>query len=117
MPTPEAKSRKGPLATPDGRYIVINGQVWRCANPSLPHERREALVAALMEARRTVRQAKRRGDAAGLRDARAKVNEAKIALGERGPVWWDDGARDWNRHKVANTPYAGWYASLSDEER
>jgi hypothetical protein len=33
-------------------------------------------------------------------------------LGERGPPWWDDGARDYNRYLVKNTPYAAWYVGL-----
>ena len=37
--------------------------------------------------------------------ARGRVHDAKVALGERGPVWWNDGAPDYNRHLVANTPY------------
>ncbi len=37
---------------------------------------------------------------------------AKRALGERGPVWWTDGAPDLNRPIVRNTPYSAWYASL-----
>jgi hypothetical protein len=41
-----------------------------------------------------------------------QVNAAKTALGERGPVWWSDGAPDYNRRMVMNTPYAGWYAAL-----
>ena len=40
------------------------------------------------------------------------VDEIKRALGERGPVWWDDGSPDLNRHMAKNTPYADWYASL-----
>jgi len=40
------------------------------------------------------------------------VDAAKHALGERGPVWWTDGAPDFNRRLVANTPYAAWYAAL-----
>ncbi|HLU77141.1 MAG TPA: hypothetical protein VKZ48_04445 [Burkholderiales bacterium] len=28
---------------------------------------------------------------------------------ERGPPWWQDGAPDFNRHLVKNTPYAAWY--------
>ena len=35
---------------------------------------------------------------------------AKLALGERGPVWWTDGTPDWNRRLVRNTPYADWWA-------
>jgi hypothetical protein len=34
----------------------------------------------------------------------------KQALGERGPVWWMDGAPDLNRHMVTNTRYAAWLA-------
>jgi hypothetical protein len=37
---------------------------------------------------------------------------AKRALGERGPPWWNDDAPDYNRHKVANTPYAAWFNSV-----
>lgn len=59
-----------------------------------------------MDARRAVGAAKRAGDAAAEKAARASVHEAKLALGERGPVWWDDGAPDFNRHLVKNTPYA-----------
>ena len=43
---------------------------------------------------------------------RAGVDKAKRALGERGDPWWSDGAPDWNRHLVKNTPYAGWFDSL-----
>lgn len=63
-----------------------------------------------MDARRAVRDAK--GDTAALKSARARVDAAKIALGERGPVWWDDGAPDLNRRMAKNTPYADWYAAL-----
>ncbi len=44
--------------------------------------------------------------------ARAAVDQAKRALGERGPAWWDDGAPDYNRKMAANTPYAEWFKSL-----
>lgn len=96
-----------PPRTPDGRYIVVDGVVWRATRPDLPADEREHLVKALMAARRAVGQAT---DADASRTARAAVNAAKIALGERGPVWWDDGAPDYNRRKVENTPYAAWWA-------
>ncbi|MGE8058382.1 hypothetical protein [Pseudomonas sp. NPDC089547] len=51
-----------------------------------------------------------------LHAARAAVDLAKVALGERGPVWWDDGSPDYNSHKAINTPYADWY-HLIDEQR
>jgi hypothetical protein len=66
-----------------------------------------------MTARREVKAAKASGDPGQLSAARAKVQEAKVALGERGPVWWNDGSPDFNRYKVLNTPYAEWYRSLS----
>ena len=97
--------------------MVIRGRLWRCADPSLPEARRSALVSDLMKARRAVGQAKRGGDAAAMKAARANVDAAKIALGERGPVWWRDGAPDFNRHMACNTPYAGWYETVSDGER
>lgn len=94
--------------TPDGRYLMVRGRLWRKANPALPAERRAALVHDLMAARRAVGTALRDGNGAAERAARAQVDAAKQALGERGPVWWDDGAPDLNRHMAANTPYAAW---------
>lgn len=37
--------------TPDGRYFVVKGQLWRCSNPSLEEDVRQRLVDALMAAR------------------------------------------------------------------
>lgn len=65
-----------------------------------------------MGARRRIGATKRAGDAEAEQAARADVHRAKLGLGERGPVWWDDGAPDWNRRMVASTPYAEWYATL-----
>ena len=65
-----------------------------------------------MDARRAVRDA---GDGASAeKAARARVHAAKVALGERGPVWWDDGAPDLNRHMAKKTPYAEWWAGQSE---
>jgi hypothetical protein len=97
------------LTTPDGRYIVVRGRLWRAANPNVPEDERAALVNKLMAARREVGIATRQADTKRLAQARAAVNESKVALGERGPVWWDDGAKDFNRYLVKNTPYAEWY--------
>ena len=68
-----------------------------------------------MSARRAVGVARRVSDPAAERAARAAVDAAKRGLGERGPVWWADGAPDYNRRMVAGTPYAAWYAQLVDE--
>lgn len=65
-----------------------------------------------MTARRGVRSALASGNASALREARDAVQVAKVALGERGEVWWDDGAPDFNRRMVKNTPYAAWHAGL-----
>ncbi|AIZ32908.1 hypothetical protein DZC75_11025 [Pseudomonas parafulva] len=101
--------------TPDGRYFVVKGRLWRCSDPALPESRRAALVSQLMAARRAVRQARLADDPAALRSARAEVDVAKVALGERGPVWWADGSPDYNRRKVGNTPYAAWYDGQAPE--
>lgn len=97
-------------ATPDGRYFVVRGRLWRTSNPDLSASDRDRLVRDLMRGRQAVRAALSSGE--GLAEARAAVNAAKIALGERGPVWWTDGAPDLNRHMARNTPYADWFASL-----
>lgn len=83
--------------TPDGRYFVVRGRLWRCSNPKLPKKKREKLVKDLMLARRTK-------DLEG-------VDKAKRALGERGPTWWK--GDDFNRYLAKNTPYADWYAKTS----
>ncbi|MGB9107064.1 MAG: hypothetical protein WCC39_00115 [Telluria sp.] len=99
--------------TPDGRYFVVRARLWRTSNPALAPAVRQELVDQLMQARRQVGVAKKAGDKDAERHARAAVDAAKRALGERGPVWWLDGAPDFNRRMVANTPYAGWYAALA----
>jgi hypothetical protein len=105
--------------TPDGRYFVVRGRLWRRSDPDIPEPRRVRLVADLMRARRCVRKALGAGDEIALRDARAAVDAAKLALGERGSPWWTDGAPDYNRCMVRNTPYAAWFDTLTqaDEAR
>ena len=93
--------------TPDGRYFVAKGVLWRKTNPALPEDERQRLVRELMDARRAVRDAK--GEEAATRAARARVHAAKVSLGERGPVWWDDGAPDYTRRAPKNTPYKDWW--------
>ncbi|PZU82829.1 MAG: hypothetical protein DI528_18530 [Shinella sp.] len=105
------KTSEGVLATPDGRYIIVRGRLWRKTNPHLPENERERLVSALMSARRAVKEAT--DDPDRLHIARKAVDAAKVGLGERGPVWWTDGAPDLNRHMVQNTPYAGWFSARS----
>ncbi len=68
--------------TPDGRFLIIKGRKWRASDPAIPPKLRQELVDELMAARRAV---KARED-----DARVRVNDAKIALGERGQPWWEE---------------------------
>ena len=74
--------RPGVERTPDGRYLVVGGRRWRASDPGIPDGLRAELVAELMAARRAVRS---EGDA-----ARHRVQDAKVALGERGEPWWED---------------------------
>ena len=97
--------------TPDGRYFVVRGRLWRCTNPALDADTRAGLTRELMSARRAKQAAMRQGDEVAREAARARVDAAKHALGERGPVWWTDGAPDYNRRMARNTPYAEWSAS------
>jgi hypothetical protein len=99
--------------TPDDRYFVVRGRLWRLSNPNLDPTMREALVKELMHARRAVGVAKRAGDGAAEDAAHEVVDRAKRALGERGPLWWEDDALDYNRHMARNSPYADWFAALA----
>lgn len=96
--------------TPDGRYFVVRGRLWRLSNPALTDDIKDSLVKDLMAARRDVGDAD--GDQGKIAAARNRVNAAKVALGERGSPWWEDGAPDFNRRLVRNTPYAEWFETL-----
>jgi hypothetical protein len=65
------------------------------------------------QARRAVRDARKAADREAAATAHRAVDELKPALGERGPVWWDDGSPDLNRRMAKNTLYADWYAKLT----
>lgn len=99
--------------TPDGRYFVVKDRLWRCTNPALPEDERVALVKDLMAARLAVKHAISETE---MKVARAKVHEAKVKLGERGPVWWDDGSKDVNRYHPKNTEYADWWRGLQKKK-
>lgn len=106
----------GPLVTPDGRYLVVRGRLWRRSDPRLDPEDRQRAVDDLMTARRAVRAALKSGGAEALTAARAGVQAAKEALGERGPVWWDDDEPDLTRHLARTTRYADWFAQQQPPE-
>jgi hypothetical protein len=92
--------------TPDRRYFVVRGRLWRLINPSLEPEAHERLVRDLMNAGRAVKECT---DSKERIAARLRVDAAKRALGERGKVWWEDGAPDYNRKLAVITPYASWF--------
>lgn len=74
--------RTEPERTPDGHHLVIDGRRWRATDPLIPDSFRQELVDELMAARRAVK--------AGEADARSRVRDAKVALGERGHPWWEE---------------------------
>jgi len=75
-----------PELTPDGRYLVIAGRRWRASDPAIPEARRQELTRVLMAWRREVRRSRGSVDEGA---ARAGVQAAKVALGERGTPWWE----------------------------
>ena len=70
-------------------HIEIGGRRWRTTDPAIPEDDRTLMVAELMSARRAVRSALSNDDQSAERAARARVHDAKVALGERGFRWWD----------------------------
>jgi uncharacterized protein len=79
--------REPPETTEDGRFIIVSGRRWRATDPAIPEDAAAVLRRALMAARRDVGAALRAGgDPAA---ARARVQAAKVALGERGVPWWE----------------------------
>lgn len=69
-----------------------------------------------MQARRDVKAALQCENSELLLQARLCVDSVKVLLGERGPVWWTSGEKDYNRHMVKNSPYADWYESAGPGE-
>jgi hypothetical protein len=101
-----ALTRPDYTPTPDRRYYVVRGRLWRLSNPALDEKTHEMLVRDLMTAKRAVRDGK---DALHRISARLQADAAKRALGERGDPWWTDGAPDYHRCLAVNTPYAAWF--------
>ena len=73
----------------DGRWVVVDGRRGRATDPAIEPRFRAELVAELMSARRAVGTARRETDGVAERAARARVQCAKVALGERGEPWWE----------------------------
>lgn len=81
--------------TADGHHIVVDGRKWRATDPAIPEKLRAELVKELMRARRLVGS---QGDA-----ARPMVDDAKVALGERGEPWWEEPSESGRRDRLAAT--------------
>ena len=79
----------GPERTPDGHHVIINGRRWRATDPEIPDDAAAVLRGELMAARRAVGAALKAGDSEAEQTARARVQQAKVALGERGTPWWE----------------------------
>lgn len=101
----------GQTRTHDGRYIIVRGRLWRATDPTLSEAERQPLVDELMSARSAKRTALKAQDREGIEAAKARVQAAKEGLGERGEVWWKDGAPDENRKLARSSTYAEWWAS------
>lgn len=87
--------------TDDGRHVVVDGRRWRATDPEIPAERRAELQRVLMAWRREV---KRTRGTDGEAAARAGVQAAKVALGERGTPWWDQDEATRRRRWSAEVP-------------
>lgn len=96
-------ARKNRPHTPDGRYLVSRGVLKRCTNPNLEDRERRALLKTLMQAR--------------MAKDREASTAAKVALGEAGAVWWDDGVADFSNQEPVSTPYKTWWLALTQQER
>lgn len=106
--------RKDRVQTPDKRYFVARGVMRRCTNPNLDDRDRRAFIKTLMQARMAMRSV---DTAEELSDIRSRIDVAKIALGEAGPVWWDDDAVDVSGLHPSTTDYASWWEGLADDVR
>ena len=85
----------------DDHYFVVKGRRWRATDPHIPDKLEAELVAELMAARRAVRDAK--GEDAATKAARARVQDAKVALGERGEPWWEPPSAKGRADRLAAT--------------
>ena len=100
--------------TPDGRYFVSKGRLWRRTDPGLDDHTRRASIKALMQARHAMGQSVTE---AGTAEARARIDAAKRTLGERGPVWWTDGAPDESGRAPWDSSYAEWWKGLDPDTK
>jgi hypothetical protein len=82
--------------TDDERWLVVDGRRWRRQDPSLPEDVAAELRSHLGRARSAIGRAGR--DGTDPAPHRARVQAAKVGLGERGTPWWDQTAEE-RRHR------------------
>lgn len=85
--------------TPDGHHFIVDGRKWRATDPGIPDKLRTELVAELMAARRAVKTAA--GEKTATQAARRRVQDAKVALGERGEPWWEPPSPEGRAERLA----------------
>ncbi len=94
MPASGRSSSRPNEPREDDHYFVVNGRRWRKTDPHIPEKLRAELVKELMAARRV--------------QDRPRVQDAKVALGERGEKWWeapsDEGSRKRLLARHASSP-------------
>ena len=69
------------LTTPDGRYLVIQGRLWRAPNPALPAHAKVQCMRELLNGRRALKAAKASGDEDAIATARKQVARAQVGQG------------------------------------
>lgn len=94
MTPAQEPAAEGPERTPDGHHVIINGRRWRASDPEIPDEPAAILRRELMSARRAVGAALKSADTGAERNARDRVQRAKVALGERGTPWWEQTSQE-----------------------
>ena len=104
-----------PVEMPYGRYIVVNDRLWVQIQSDTYTRRTRAVHKGSDGCAPDRREGSARRGSRSVQAARKLVDEAKIALGERGEVWWDDGAPDYGRKLVKNTRYAQWWTALVND--
>jgi hypothetical protein len=92
------------MAASDDHFVVIDGRRWRATDPSIPDTFRTELVRELMDARRAIGAANRAG--ADPSSDRERVQDAKLALGERGEPWWEQPTEDGFHRRIDATTRA-----------
>lgn len=75
-------------------HRVIKGRRWRVSDPALADPVRQHLVDELTHGRRAVNSALASSDSSDVEAAHERVHDAKVALGERGPKWWEPMTQD-----------------------